>query len=65
MKEQCLEALQRNDTIPDDIANAIKNNLCINDCSRHGTCYKGRKGFLYMLFISLIWGCEEDTHNVL
>ena len=42
MKEQCLEEVQRNGSVPAHIANAIQNAICINDCSGHGRCLNGK-----------------------
>lgn len=42
MKEQCLEEVQRNSSLPKDLADQISNSMCINDCSGHGECVNGK-----------------------
>ena len=42
MKEQCLEELQKNGSLPLDVYKQIVHGMCINDCSDHGQCRNGR-----------------------
>ena len=42
MKEQCLEEIQKNGNLPDNITQQIEGMMCVNDCSRHGQCVDGR-----------------------
>ncbi|ELU09404.1 hypothetical protein CAPTEDRAFT_223958 [Capitella teleta] len=41
MKAQCLEEVQRNPSLPKDLADKIANAMCLNDCSGHGQCISG------------------------
>jgi hypothetical protein len=41
MKEQCREEAQKNVSLPRHIVDRVVNELCINDCSLHGTCVNG------------------------
>ncbi|KAK2187655.1 hypothetical protein NP493_158g03012 [Ridgeia piscesae] len=42
MKEQCLEEIQKNGNLPDNITQQIEGMMCVNDCSRHGQCVDGK-----------------------
>ncbi len=41
IKEQCLDELQKNTTVSDDVVNQIQGKMCPNDCSGHGECVNG------------------------
>ena len=43
MKEQCLEELKKNTSIPSDLVDQINNAICINKCSYQGDCVKGQR----------------------
>jgi hypothetical protein len=54
LKEQCLEVLHRNANLPKDMAQKLASLICINDCSQHGTCVKGRQYCNEELYIATV-----------
>ena len=47
MKEQCLEEIQKNGSLPNDVASHIEQSICINDCSMHGKCVNSELTFTF------------------
>ena len=54
LNEQCLEEIQRNSSIPDDVANQIEGAICVNSCSGNGDCVKGE----------MYWQGGRDVFNI-